>query len=59
MYIRNVCIYLPHLTHFTTASDLAYETMFDEDEGMGLQTMPWFDPNYIAGNVNEEVCMLA
>jgi len=25
-------------------SDLAYETMYDNDEIMGTQTMPWFDP---------------
>ena len=39
------------------ASDLAYETMYDDDEGMGTQTMPWFDPNYLAmkGHGDEEV----
>ena len=30
----------------TDGSDLAYETMFDDDEIMGVQSMPWFDPKY-------------
>jgi len=30
-------------------SDLAYETMYDDDEIMDSnQTMPWFDPKYLA-----------
>ena len=39
-----------------TNSDLAYETMFDEDDEMlnQEQTMPWFDPNY-AANENDDV----
>ena len=38
-------------------SDLAYETMFDEDDDMlnQEQTMPWFDPNYLASKENEDV----
>ena len=31
-------------------SDLAYETMYDNDEIMGTQTMPWFDPKYLASS---------
>ena len=31
-------------------SDLAYETMYDDDEIMGTQTMPWFDPKYLASS---------
>ena len=30
----------------TDGSDLAYETMFDDDEILGVQSMPWFDPKY-------------
>ena len=36
-------------------SDLAYETMYDDDEIMGTQTMPWFDPKYLAASNLEEV----
>lgn len=33
----------------TSKSDLAYETMFDDDEIVDTaQTMPWFDPKYLA-----------
>ena len=40
-----------------TNSDLAYETMFDDDDDMlnQEQTIPWFDPNYLAPNENEDV----
>lgn len=38
------------------SSDLAYETMFDDDEILNQpQTMPWFDPNYLAPNEGEGV----
>lgn len=31
------------------SSDLAYETMYDDDEIVDTaQTMPWFDPKYLA-----------
>ena len=34
-------------------TDQAYETMYDDDELLGnQQTMPWFDPNYMASNDN-------
>lgn len=37
-----------------TSSDLAYETMYDDDDMMNQpQTMPWFDPNYLAPNQEE------
>ena len=36
-------------------SDLAYETMYDDDELTGTQTMPWFDPKYLAHDT-DEVC---
>ena len=40
--------------HSTTASDLAYETMYDDDELVDTnQTMPWFDPNYLASGKEE------
>jgi hypothetical protein len=43
------------LTQKGTNSDLAYETMFDDDEMLNEeQTMPWFDPNYLASNENED-----
>ena len=29
-------------------TDLAYETMYDDDDIKGTQTMPWFDPKYLA-----------
>ena len=30
--------------------------MFDDDEMLNEeQTMPWFDPNYLASNENEDV----
>ena len=29
-------------------TDLAYETMYDDDNIRGTQTMPWFDPKYLA-----------
>ena len=33
----------------------ALETLYDEDEIMDTaQTMPWFDPKYLAENVNQE-----
>ena len=32
-------------------TDQAYETMYDDDEILGnQQTMPWFDPNYMAND---------
>ncbi len=32
-------------------SDLAYETMYDDDDILETkQTMPWFDPKYLAGD---------
>ena len=36
----------------TKSVDQAYETMFDNDDDMlgNKQTMPWFDPNYLAPN---------
>ena len=35
----------------TRSTDQAYETMYDDDEILGNpQTMPWFDPNYLATN---------
>ena len=38
------------------SSDLAYETMYDDDDMMNRpQTMPWFDPNYLASNDYEGV----
>ena len=34
---------------FVAGSDLAYETMYDDEDVVGTtQTMPWFDPNYLA-----------
>lgn len=37
-----------------TTSDQAYETMYDDDEILGNpQTMPWFDPNYMASNPDD------
>ena len=41
------------------SSDLAYETMYDDDEILDQsQTMPWFDPNYLASNEGAEgVCV--
>ena len=42
----------------STTTDQAYETMYDDDELLGnQQTMPWFDPNYLASN-NETVSLL-
>ena len=29
-------------------TDLAYETMYNDDDIMRTQTMPWFDPKYLA-----------
>ena len=38
------------------SSDLAYETMYDDDEILDQpQTMPWFDPNYLAPKENTDV----
>ena len=35
-------------------SDLAYETMYDDDEIVDTaQTMPWFDPKYLASGRDE------
>ena len=32
----------------SAGSDLAYETMYDDEDPMETQTMPWFDPKYLA-----------
>ena len=34
----------------TTTTDQAYETMYDNEDILGTQTMPWFDPSYMAAN---------
>ena len=42
------------------SSDLAYETMYDDDEILDQkQTMPWFDPNYLAAKEEDEVLYTA
>lgn len=35
-------------------SDLAYETMFDDDEILGEQSMPWFDPKYTGSEMTDD-----
>lgn len=36
-------------------SDLAYETMYDDDELVGKQVhTPWFDPSYLATDRKED-----
>eukprot|EP00731_Ephydatia_muelleri_P038488 Em0779g4a len=35
-------------------SDLAYETMFDDDEILGVQSMPWFDPKYRGSEATDD-----
>ena len=41
------------------SSDLAYETMYDDDEIMNQkQTMPWFDPKYLASKEDDEVFLI-
>ena len=38
------------------SSDLAYETMYDDDEILDQkEMMPWFDPNYLASKEEGEV----
>ena len=40
--------------HSTAPSDLAYETMYDDDELVDTnQTMPWFDPQYLASGKDD------
>lgn len=40
--------------HSNGQSDLAYETMYDDDEIVDTaQTMPWFDPKYLASGRDE------
>lgn len=41
------------------SSDLAYETMYDDDDIVDTnQTMPWFDPNYLSTGKEEVKEML-
>ena len=42
----------------STTTDQAYETMYDNEEILGPQTMPWFDPSYMATN-GDTVCLSA
>ena len=52
MFVCYSCMFLIA----ATSSDLAYETMYDDDEMLNQpQTMPWFDPNYLAPNDTEGV----
>ena len=54
----NTNIYVFHNCMCCTAgsSDLAYETMYDDDEILDQpQTIPWFDPNYLAPKENTDV----
>ena len=52
----NVTTDLQCISLLSDGSDLAYETMYGNDEIMGTQTMPWFDPKYlVASNLEEEV----
>ena len=42
----------------STTTDQAYETMYNDDDLLNNpQTMPWFDPNYLASN-NDNVSVL-
>ncbi len=42
--------------HSTGQSDLAYETMYDDDDIVDTaQTMPWFDPKYLASGKDEVI----
>lgn len=53
------CVNICNMSILATSSDLAYETMYDDDDMLNQQqTMPWFDPNYLAPNEGEGVSQL-